>query len=87
MALANHETLFNIGVDAAFSETSLHKVPIEAIPLRPADQTQRVAEFVNCYMYQNSIFFCAIGGLSSNFFSVPIVGPCEPTLTKRELSV
>ncbi len=27
MALANHETLFDVGVDAAFSETSLHKVP------------------------------------------------------------
>ncbi len=27
MALANHETLFDIGVDAAVSETSLHKVP------------------------------------------------------------
>ncbi len=27
MALANHETQFDIGVDAALSETSLHKVP------------------------------------------------------------
>ena len=27
MALANQETLFNVGVDAALSETSLHKVP------------------------------------------------------------
>ena len=27
MALANHETQFDVGVDAAFSETSLHKVP------------------------------------------------------------
>ncbi len=27
MALANHETLFDVGIDAALSETSLHKVP------------------------------------------------------------
>ncbi len=30
MAVANHETQFDVGVDAAFSETSLHKVPNEA---------------------------------------------------------
>ncbi len=29
MAMANHETPFNVGIDAAFSETSLHKVPID----------------------------------------------------------
>ncbi len=28
MALANHETLCDVGVDAAFSETSLKKVPV-----------------------------------------------------------
>ncbi len=27
MALANHETLFDVGIDVALSETSLHKVP------------------------------------------------------------
>ncbi len=34
MALANHETQFHVGVDAAFSETSLHKVPIVVSKLR-----------------------------------------------------
>ncbi len=29
MALTNHETPFDVGIDATFSETSLHKVPIE----------------------------------------------------------
>ncbi len=28
MVLANHKTLFDVSVDAAFSETSLHKVLI-----------------------------------------------------------
>ncbi len=28
MALANHETLLDVGIDAALSETSLHKVAI-----------------------------------------------------------
>ncbi len=31
MALANHETPFDVGVDAAFSETSLHKVPMKDV--------------------------------------------------------
>ncbi len=34
MAQANHETPFNFGVDAALSETSLHKVPNDATKRR-----------------------------------------------------
>ncbi len=36
MALANQETPFDIGVDAALSETSLRKVPI--LPQNRADR-------------------------------------------------
>ncbi len=32
MALASHKILFDVGVDAAFSETSLHKVPNPGAP-------------------------------------------------------
>ncbi len=31
MALVNHHTLLDVGVDATFSETSLHKVPTACV--------------------------------------------------------
>ncbi len=31
MALASHETLFDVAVDAAFIKTSLHKVPNDSL--------------------------------------------------------
>ncbi len=45
MALANHETLFDAGVDASFSETSLHKVPCNTYSLSSSNNTARARGF------------------------------------------
>ncbi len=51
MAPVNHETLFDVGVDAAFSETSLHKIPVHV----SARAVQRV--MVTCSVASPQVVF------------------------------
>ncbi len=44
MALANHETPFNVGIDAVLTETSLHKDPRDVRKKFDAPDSENVAQ-------------------------------------------